>query len=352
MADEVLASAIANWGPRFAANGVDPNDVAEVAAAIGRWDDWCAAWSAIGARHEELGRRALADGRSRTAGEQLAEAATCYHFAKFLFVHDPAQQLVAHEAAVRSLTEALPLLDPPGRRVEVPFEGTTLPGVLRLPKGAAPHPVVVLVPGLDSTKEEFRSVERSFLDRGLATFAVDGPGQGEAEALPIRPDWEVPGRAILDHVAALEGIDPGRVGVWGVSLGGYYAPRWAAGDERLRACVALSGPYGLGAAWDRLPGLTRAAFAARAHAADAGEARTRAAALSLEGVASRIRCPLLVVFGARDRLFAVGDAVRLAEEAGGPTELLVLEEGGHGCANVVYRQRPYAADWMARQLLA
>ena len=58
---------------------------------------------------------------------------------------------------------------------------------------------MVLIPGLDSAKEEFRATEQLFLDRGLATFSVDGPGQGEAEYdLPIRPDWEVPGAAILD----------------------------------------------------------------------------------------------------------------------------------------------------------
>ena len=68
-------------------------------------------------------------------------------------------------------------------------------GVLRAPRSAGPHPVVILVPGLDSAKEELRPTEQMFLDRGLATFAVDGPGQGEAEYdLPIRPDWEVPGR--------------------------------------------------------------------------------------------------------------------------------------------------------------
>ena len=76
-------------------------------------------------------------------------------------------------------------------------------GVLRLPAGTGPHPAVLLIPGLDSTKEEFRSTEKTFLDRGLATFSVDGPGQGEAEYdLPIRGDWSAPGQAFLDALAA------------------------------------------------------------------------------------------------------------------------------------------------------
>lgn len=349
--DERLAAAIANWGPRFTANGVDPGDIARVTAEIDRWDQWCAAWSRCAAQHEALGRQALEDGRTRSAGEHLAQAATTYHFAKFLFVGHPEEAEVAHERAVRCLDDALAHLDPRGRREEIPFEGSRLVGILRLPRGDGPQPVVLLVPGLDSTKEELRLVERSFLERGMGTFALDGPGQGEVEHdLAIRPDWEVPGRAIVDHLASLPDVDAGRLGVWGVSLGGYYAPRVAAGDERIRACLALAGPYGFGDAWDRLPMLTREAFVARSHATSEADAREKAAALTLSGVAPSLRCPLLVVFGKRDRLFPFEGAVRLAREAGGASELLLLEDGNHGCANVVFRHRPYGADWMARQL--
>ena len=353
MVDERLVVAIANWGPRFTANGVDASDFAEVTASIDRWEQWCAAWSRCGAEHEALGRRALEDGRTRSAGEHLAQAATTYHFAKFLFVGCPEEAETAHRHAVRCLDAALDHLDPPGRREEIPFEGTRLVGILRLPRKDGPHPVVLLVPGLDSTKEELRLVEASFLDRGMGTFALDGPGQGEVEKdLPIRADWEVPGRAIVDHLASLPDVDPTRLGVWGVSLGGYYAPRVAAGDERIRACLALAGPYAFGASWERVPILTREAFMARSHASSEADARAKAEALTLAGVAPELRCPLLVVFGKRDRLFGWEGAARLAREASGPSELLLVEEGNHGCANVTYRHRPYGADWMARQLVA
>jgi 2,6-dihydroxypseudooxynicotine hydrolase len=351
MADDQLTSAIANWGPRFSANGIDASDYAEVTAQITSWDSWCSAWSAIGARHAELGRRALEAGHRRSAGEHLCQAATSYHFAKFLFVHDVAQMRAAHLQAVRCLTLALPLLDPPGRRIEIPYGGDRLVGVLRLPPGAGPHPCVICIPGLDSAKEEFRPVERAFLDRGIATFSVDGPGQGECEEkLAIEADWENPGRAILDRLSDEHGVDPERIGVWGVSLGGYYAPRVAAGDRRVRACIALSGPYDFGAAFDGLPALTRAAFTLRSHSLDEPEARAKASALTLAGVAEHISCPLLVIFGERDRLFGVEGATRLAQEASGPSELLLLAQGNHGCANGIYRHRPYSADWMAAAL--
>jgi dipeptidyl aminopeptidase/acylaminoacyl peptidase len=343
--------AIEHWGARFVANGVDAADFTRVTSAIASWDEWCGAWSGAAAEHEELGRRALADGRRRSGGDHLAQAAVYYHFAKFLFVHDLAQLRAAHRAAVRCRSDALPHLSPPGERVEIPFDGAVLAGILRRPAGPGPHPVVVLIPGLDSAKEEFGPAEQAFLDRGLATFSVDGPGQGEAEYdLAIRPDWEVPGAAVLDAVSALPGIDAGRIGVWGVSLGGYYAPRLTSGDSRVRACIALSGPFCFGQDWDQLPELTRDAFRVRSKSATAGQARRRADELTLAGRAGRLTAPLLVVAGQQDRIIGWQQARRLADEAAGPAEFLLLERGGHGCANVSYRHRPYAADWMARQL--
>ena len=83
----------------------------------------------------------------------------------------------------------------------------------------------------------------------------------------------MPGAAILDAVAALPGIDPDRIGLWGVSLGGYYAPRLASGDARVRACVALSGPCSFGEGWDQLPELTREAFTVRSKSAPDGRPR-------------------------------------------------------------------------------
>ncbi len=351
MADRLVTAAVDHWAPRFIANGVDANDFARITAAIGDWSDWCAAWCRAGAEHENLGRLALGDGRTRSGGAHLAQAAVYYHFAKFLFVQDMAQLRAAHAAAVRCLNDALPHLDPPGERVEIPFDGDVLAGIARRPMTAGPHPAVIMISGLDSAKEELRATEDLFLDRGIATFAVDGPGQGEAEyGLAIRPDWEVPGGAILDAVTGLPGLDPERTGLWGVSLGGYYAARLASGDQRVRACVTLSGPFSFGDTWDQLPDLSQAAFRVRSKVATPEEAKLRADELTMAGRAGLLTAPLLIVAGQRDRIIGWQQARRLADEAGGPAELLLLADGNHGCANLPYRHRPYTADWMARQL--
>jgi 2,6-dihydroxypseudooxynicotine hydrolase len=354
--DEKLASAISHWGPRFTTNGITVADFERVTQGLDRWSDWCAAWSTAAAEHEQLGRTALADGRTRSAGEHLAMAATYFHFAKFVFVEDYEQMRTAHQNAVRCLDDALPYLDPPGRRVEVPLEGATMVGVLRVPAGEAsdgPHPAVLMIPGLDSTKEEFRSTGRTFLDRGLATFSVDGPGHGEAEyVLPIRGDWSAPGLAFLDALAAQPEVDADRLGIWGVSLGGYYAPRVAAAaGDRIRAAVALAGPYNFGDCWDDLPQLTRDTFRVRSQVQTEDEARANASTLDLAGLAGDITAPLLVVTGKLDRLIPYQHAERLAGEAK-DAELLLLPDGNHGCMNVWPKHRPYTADWLARHLTA
>lgn len=351
MADARVEAAIAHWAPRFVANGVPLTDFQEVTGGVERWEQWCDAWAERAAEHERLGREALADGRTISAGSHLTTAAVCYHFGKFLFVQDPDTMRAAHERAVACRTDALPLLDPPGERVVVPFEGARLVGNLRRPRDADRPPVVVMVMGLDSAKEEMHAYEQLFLARGLATFAFDGPGQGEAEYdLPIRGDYEVPVAAVLDHLTARDDLDPDRIGLWGVSLGGYYAPRAAAFEPRVRACISLSGPYDWSSHWERLPELTREAFRARSHLATAEEAAEHARSLTLEGAAERIDCPLFVVAGKRDRLVPHEAAERLAAEASGPTELLVIDDGTHVANNRAHHYRQRTADWMARHL--
>jgi dienelactone hydrolase len=351
MPDARVTSAIAHWAPRFVANGVALSDFEDVTGALDAWADWCKAWSARAAVHEALGRKALADGKHLSAGEHLQRAGVYYHFAKFLFVHDVAQMRAAHGNAIACRNLALPHLAPPGERVSIPFEGTALLGILRRPAGVVRPPVMVMACGLDSCKEETAAYEAPYLARGIAILVFDGPGQGEAEYdLPIRGNYETVVAAVIDYVEQRGDLDTSRIGLWGVSLGGYYAPRAAAFDPRVRACIALSGPFDLADAWDALPNLTREAFRVRSHCATEADAKRNAATLTLSGVASRIACPLFIVAGKQDGVVPWQHAQRLARKAKGPVELVVIEDGGHVANNRGYRWRLQSADWMAERL--
>jgi 2,6-dihydroxypseudooxynicotine hydrolase len=205
--------------------------------------------------------------------------------------------------------------------------------------------------GLDSTKEEMDTNESVFLARGMATLTFDGPGQGEGEYdFAIRGDYEAAVRSVLDYLETRGDVDAGRVGLWGVSLGGYYAPRAAAFEKRVRACIALSGPFDWVEFFDQLPDLTRHTFRVRSKSRNDAEARERAATLTLKGVAPNITCPLFVVAGKQDRIVPWQEAERLAAAASGPVTRCFIEDGNHVANNRVYRYRSQSGDWMAQRL--
>jgi dipeptidyl aminopeptidase/acylaminoacyl peptidase len=209
---------------------------------------------------------------------------------------------------------------------------------------------VIMMPGLDSVKEELQATAEYLLARGLAIIAIDGPGQGEAEyELPIEPAYERVASAVADYLEGRDDIDPARIGGFGVSLGGYYAARAAAYEPRLKAVVALAGPYQWSQDWDILPPQTRATFQRRSGATTEGEARERAAELTLHDAAARITIPLLVAAGGRDRLVPAHHAERLAREAPG-AELMLYPDGSHGLTNHAFESRSKMADWLAAHL--
>jgi 2,6-dihydroxypseudooxynicotine hydrolase len=95
-----------------------------------------------------------------------------------------------------------------------------------MPQAQSRPPLVLLLPGLDSTKEEFFYWEDVFLKRGMATLSLDGPGQGETGyTTHIRPDYEKAVTAVLDALEGRTDLDLKRIGAVGVSMGGYYAAR-------------------------------------------------------------------------------------------------------------------------------
>ncbi len=347
--DPRVAGVMGRWAPRFVSNGVPLNDLEEAVKATDKWDDWCHEFAKRAKVHEAMGRDALDKGLFLSAGEHLQTAGIVYHFAKFVFVNDMTQLKATHKKAVECRNLALPYLDPPGERVEIPYAGTKLAGILRKPKGVAKPPIVIMCMGMDSAKEEMPSNEEHFLRRGIATLAFDGPGQGEAEYdLPICPEYEKPVAAVADFIETRKDLDAGRMAVWGVSFGGYYAPRAAAHDKRLKACIAISGPFDFG----RLVGtsVTNEVFTVRSHAKNNDEALAMARRVNMSGLAERITCPLYVVGGELDPITPPEDQERLAREAKGEVVLNIIRGGNHCANNLRHCYSPQSADWLAGHL--
>ena len=350
--DEQVQSAIDNWAPRFIANGVDANDFQRVTNSIERWDDWCQKWSECGAMHEQMGEKAEAGGHYESAAYHYFHAAISYHFGKYLFVQKPQELRAAHEHVIHDYQRALPYFDFPGEHVAIPYEeGGTMYGILRKPWHTPKPSVVILVPGLDSVKEELHIYGEDFLRRGMAVLAIDGPGQGEMEfEYPLRHDYEVPIKYAIDYLEGRPDVDAHRVGLMGVSFGGQFVVRAAAFEHRIKATIENCGGYDQSQNFKGRPGISRATMIHRLKAANEEDALKKLQSFTLQGVAEKVEHPLLVIQGAGDRLVPAEQGKRIAEEAGSVAELWFFEDGNHVCNNIPYKHRPQQADWMRQKL--
>jgi dienelactone hydrolase len=226
--------------------------------------------------------------------------------------------------------------------------------------------------GFDVTKEWMYlcGISREFAARGISTLMVDHPGIGAAlrlQGLAMNPESERWASAAMDWLESRDAVDARRVGVVAMSLGGYYAPRAAAFEKRLAASVAW------GARWEnsgshgrilRDPNAARSVTNWVEHALwyygakTPDEAYNKIAQMTLEGIADRITCPLLVVHGENDRQVPTEQAERTVQAAvNSPrAELRIFTpaEGGaeHVGGDLFSPTIDYIADWVAEVLRA
>jgi dienelactone hydrolase len=322
-------------------------DWEQIRKEVDSFEDWLPVWSRWAKRHSDHADEQLALGRRLTAGASYVRAGLFYHWATFVSPDDIDAFRTALERMGECWRKAAPLVDPPMELLEVPFEGTVLPGYLRLPAGVTRPPIAVLVPGADSNKEELYDLADHIVRRGVAAFAFDGPGHGLVSFdLKLRPDYEVPIRAVVDFLAARDDLDIDRLAVGGISYGGMFACRAAAFDDRVRAVFSMTSWYSPAGRYPRMDLISQIGL--KQYMGDDPESVQNA--MTLEGVAERIRVPLLQVYGALDPASPVSHAERTAAEARGPSTTVVFPDGVHVANNVWYQSRPLVADWLAETL--
>lgn len=345
---------------RYQVDGVDYYDVIQTLARISQWEDWCREWSATARYHEDRGQEALRMGNTVTAGDAFLRASMCYHFGQIFFFNDLEQKGAAQAKKVETYQKGMAYFSPPAERVEVPFRSFRLPGYLRLAPGVERGPCLVFAGGLDSTKEDAHFFENLCLRRGVSTLSFDGPGQGETWAqCKMGEGFEEAVSAVVDSLQGRPEVDPARIGFIGRSMGGYYAPRAAARDSRLKACVCWGAVYDV-SHWEEMerqawagalgPQIFCASFRHVYGARDLKEAAEIARSLSLEGVMKDVKCPLFVVHGKLDHVIPYPQAERMAREAAGPVDLDIGKDCIHCCHNRHYRCQPMMADWVAKTL--
>jgi 2,6-dihydroxypseudooxynicotine hydrolase len=341
-------TAMLNWG-RLLLDGIPYADL-HGAETRDAGVSWLGYWSRKADEYERLGAQALADGHERSAGYWLWLGSLCCQYAQFLWFD--ADRAAVQRRKVALYDRAAPHLAPPAVRVELPIDDTVIPGYLRMPERPlrTPVPCAVLLGGLESTKEESYLFEQLLLDRGVATFTFDGPGQGEMlEHVALAPDFERYASAVVDHLVTLPELDAERLGVLGRSLGGCYALRSASADPRFAACASWGGFVSV--EWELEPPHDKASWQYVAKLDD--EAATRALVercCDVRPLLGQLRCPTYFLHGALDEVPL--DQVSLLRELAVNAELTIVVEphGDHCCHNLGPAPRIKMADWLVDRL--
>ena len=337
---------------------------------IGGDDAWFAEFRSLGDRVRRLAEAAEAEGNRLTAAAAYLRACNYYQGGERFRTPKDEGALEAYRTSLDCFHRYAALTDRPRiEPLEVPYQGTSLPAYFVQAENSdlERKPCLVFFDGLDVTKElQYLRGVPDLVRRGIACLIVDGPGTGEAirfRGLPLRHDYEVAGSAALDYLETRPDVDPKRIGVLAISLGGYYAPRCASLEPRFAACVAW------GAIWDyyqvwkrRIESGFRTSLSVPGHhitwvlgVETLDQALEKLKDFRLEGVVQEMRCPFLLTHGEADQQIPLSDARALFEAVGSEDKtfrVFTLEEGGaQHCQNdYLTHGSSVIWDWFAKKL--
>jgi dienelactone hydrolase len=335
-------------------------DAAEPSAA-----DWGEAWAGAG---EEQVRKAEADlerGFAISAGERFLRASVYFIAGERQMPHGERRSEV-YRLSLDTFQRGVELAGLPWERVEIDSPDGILPAMFLPAPGPGPHPTMIFFDGFDITKEIMSLTVRDALARrGISCLVVDSPGVGEPLRLrnvPSRPDYEVPAGAFIDYLETRSDVDAERIGAMGISLGGYYAPRAAAFEPRIRCVVAWGAILDWGATWEKrwatrstevsVP-LDQLMWVMGKDTMD--EALERVRAWNLVDVLPKLTQPTLIMHGENDRQIPLDDAYKAFELVGSADKELKVVTLAEGGAEHCHVDEPagalhFVADWAAEKL--
>ena len=329
--------------------------------------DFFTSWVKMADRLVELADEDEARGRSFSAAAKLQRASLYYQTAERMQAHGHAPRWEAFRKGQESFRRAMVQGGGPYERVEIPYAAGVIPGVLisAAARGGA-APLMVFVNGLDSSKEMlyWTGVSAALAQRGISTLHIDQPGTGEAlraHGLTAVFDTERWASKVVDYLETRADVDRGWIGMMGLSLGGYYAPRAVAFEPRF----ALGAVWGANHNWGEVQRrrLAREGDMPVPHywqhvrwvwgAKDMDDFMRIAEKVTLDGVLDRVKVPFLVVHGQNDRQIPLDYARQTYDQlVNSPKrELKVFTPREQGIEHVsldnLSNARDYICDWIA-----
>ncbi len=328
------------------------------------FDSWCGRADQLVEQAKENERR----GHNLSASAKYHRACVYYMIAERMQSRDYAPREEAYQKMLRAMTESARLGELNCERIEIPYEGSSYPGLFVKAERAdgKPAPCMVHTNGLDSVKEMiyWSGIGEALRKRGVSTLMIDHPGVGEA--LRLRGlhgvyDSERWGTPAYETLAARDDVDENAIGIMGWSLGGYYAPRAAAFEDRFALCVA----WGANHFWGELQKrrLENEGENPVPHYWDHvmwvfGQPDMKAFMefaenMTLNGVVERIKAPFLVTHGANDRQIPIeasdmsySQAVNSAKRE---LRVFTTDDGGveHVSADNMAAAKEFISDWVS-----
>ena len=316
------------------------------------------AWATVAGQAEERAAHHERGGFAQTAADLYVRAAVMWGRAQYsVFDAADPRKLAFREHANHCVERIGALRDGRVRRVVLDFEGGQIFGLLHLPAGEVTGaPAVILGPGMDMIKEDYiYAAERYYTSRGMVALSIEGPGQGETRAGGVTVDLTNYERAIsryLDHLVSLPQVDPARIGMFGISMSGYWGSRAAATDPRLAALAAFEAVTGdFATIFEQAQPTFKNNYMFMAGYTDEDAFdRDLVAAMPLGDLVREITCPVLYGIGEFDELTQLEQALASYELVRAPKELRVYENEFHplgGAAAEVFR---FGAEWVERAL--
>lgn len=331
---------------RFTAMGIPEDIVAETLGSIRSLNQWGNAWIETAQRF--LGDYRRQSGESTVAADEARRlAAMCYQVAQILILDDKRTVTLCRASTSSLFAQAQPTLYPHAHRVRLPWRTSELPAYYILPEDRGTQSgLVVILNGASTSKEETFLWSRSFLQQGLAVVVIDSPGTGEATHIaPYDEDQVDVLDGIFELVSEQPNLDPRRVSVLGISMGGNQAMRSLAHDRRILAGIAIT-PTHQESRWIKRTSPILQQQINSLSGDDTTPVEEQIAPFDLSSITPRIRRPVLVFGAARDLLVPPADAQKLAAQLGAFATLVWYPDGGHCLYDRVPQWTTEAATWL------
>lgn len=211
---------------------------------------WFTEWDALGRRILNRANASLNAGHNESARTSYLRASTYLRMAEFYLHGNPGDPRILSEAkeSQKAYARAAKLTGPTWEAVEIPYEGTTLPGYFyKVDDSGKPRPTLLFHGGYDSSLEElYYFAAAAAVKHGYNCLTWDGPGQGlplREQKLTFRYDWEKVVTPTVDYALTRSDVDGDNLALMGMSLGGYFAARAVAFEHRFRAAIFYDGVY-------------------------------------------------------------------------------------------------------------